>query len=161
MGCNAQTFFYDPQTSGLEWSRRPRHAVCWSADRHDLNPIGEPYNVLVALNDDTLPSPDALMVTIIPQQTKMMATEAQFAQLLLEEVFTSGHHSRRSISVSTMNLYAFCHGVFAIPAEWAWRDGLLTVGSGRRGARMTRALRPEGHRMVSRCRRKQPIGWSC
>ena len=46
----------------------------------DLQPIGEPYNILVTLNDDTLPSPDALMVTgITPQKTAEEGyTEAQF-----------------------------------------------------------------------------------
>lgn len=56
----------------------------------DLNPVGEPYNLLVILNDDTLPSPDALMVTgISPQQTLSEGySEAQVARLLVEEVFT-------------------------------------------------------------------------
>jgi exodeoxyribonuclease-1 len=113
----------------------------------DLNPIGEPYNVLVRLNDDTLPSPDALMVTgISPQKTLDEGyTEAEFARLLMEEVFTEG-----TITVGFNNIRfddEFIRHLlwrnFYDPYEWAWRDGrsrwdLLDV------TRMTRALRPEG-----------------
>ena len=113
----------------------------------DLNPIGEPYNVLVALSDDTLPSPDALMVTSIsPQQTVAEGyTEAQFAELLLNEVFTED-----TIAVGFNNIRFDDEFVrhllwrnFRDPYEWAWRDGrsrwdLLDV------VRMTRALRPDG-----------------
>lgn len=113
----------------------------------DLNPIGEPYNVLVRLNDDTLPSPDALMVTgISPQKTLDEGyTEAEFAKLLMDEVFTEG-----TITVGFNNIRfddEFIRHLlwrnFYDPYEWAWKDGrsrwdLLDV------TRMTRALRPEG-----------------
>ena len=113
----------------------------------DLNPIGEPYNILVRLNDDTLPSPDALMVTgISPQKTLDEGyTEAEFAKLLMDEVFTEG-----TITVGFNNIRfddEFIRHLlwrnFYDPYEWAWKDGrsrwdLLDV------TRMTRALRPEG-----------------
>jgi len=140
-------FFYDLETSGL--SGRDDRVMQFAGQRTgmDLNPIGEPYNVLVALNDDTLPSPDALMVTgISPQQTVADGyTEAQFAQLLLEEVFTPD-----TIVVGFNNIRFDDEFVrhllwrsFRDPYEWAWRDDrsrwdLLDV------VRMTRALRPEG-----------------
>lgn len=113
----------------------------------DLNPIGDPYNVLVALNDDTLPSPDALMVTgITPQKTLDEGyTEAQFAKLLMEEVFTEdtitvGFNSIRFDDEFIRHLF---WRNFYDPYEWSWKDGrsrwdLLDV------TRMTRALRPEG-----------------
>ena len=67
----AQTFFfYDLETSGL--NPRQDRIMQFAGQRTDMNlePIGEPYNLLVTLNDDTLPSPDALMVTgITPQKT--------------------------------------------------------------------------------------------
>src|SRR3990167_7012352 len=90
MDVMAQTFFfYDLETSGL--SGRDDRIMQFAGMRSDmdLNPIGDPYNILVALNDDTLPSPDALMVTgITPQQTVTDGyTEAQFAKLLSEEIF--------------------------------------------------------------------------
>ena len=140
-------FFYDLETSGL--SARDDRIMQFAGQRTDmdLNPIGDPYNVLIALNDDTLPSPDALMVTgIAPQQTVDEGyTEAQFARLLTDEVFTEG-----TIAVGFNSIrfddefirHLFWRNFFD-PYEWSWRDGrsrwdLLDV------TRMTRALRPEG-----------------
>lgn len=113
----------------------------------DLKPIGEAYNLLVTLNDDTLPSPDALMVTgITPQKTVEEGyTEAQFAHILSEEIFTPD-----TIAVGFNNVRfddEFIRHLlwrnFYDPYEWSWKDGrsrwdLLDV------VRMTRALRPEG-----------------
>lgn len=144
----AQTFFfYDLETSGL--SARDSRIMQFAGIRTDmdLNPIGDPYNVLIALNDDTLPSPDALMVTgITPQQTVADGyTEAQFAQLLLDEVFTEdtivvGFNNIRFDDEFIRHLF---WRTFRDPYEWCWRDGrsrwdLLDV------VRMTRALRPDG-----------------
>lgn len=144
----AQTFFfYDLETSGL--SARDSRIMQFAGIRTDmeLNPIGEPYNALIALNDDTLPSPDALMVTgITPQQTVADGyTEAQFAQLLLDEVFTEdtivvGFNNIRFDDEFIRHLF---WRTFRDPYEWCWRDGrsrwdLLDV------VRMTRALRPDG-----------------
>lgn len=140
-------FFYDLETSGL--SARDDRIMQFAGIRTtlDLEPIGEPYNILVALNDDTLPSPDALMVTgITPQQTVDEGyTEAQFAKLLMEEIFTNdtiavGFNSIRFDDEFVRHLF---WRNFFDPYEWTWRDGrsrwdLLDV------VRMTRALRPEG-----------------
>lgn len=113
----------------------------------DLNPIGEPYNVLVALNDDTLPSPDAIMVTgITPQQTKAEGyTEAQFAKMLMDEVFTPDTITVgfNSIRFDDEFIRHLLWRNFYDPYEWSWKDGrsrwdLLDI------TRMTRALRPEG-----------------
>ena len=144
----AQTFFfYDLETSGL--SARQDRIMQFAGQRTDMNlePIGEPYNVLVALNDDTLPSPDALMVTgITPQKTVDEGyTEAQFARMLSEEIFTPD-----TIAVGFNNVRfddEFIRHLlwrnFYDPYEWSWKDGrsrwdLLDV------VRLTRALRPEG-----------------
>ena len=87
----AQTFFfYDLETSGLN-AREDR--IMQFAGRRtsmDLTPIGESYNMLVALSDDTLPNPDALMVTgITPQKTVDDGySEVQFARILNDEIFT-------------------------------------------------------------------------
>ena len=113
----------------------------------NLEPIGEPYNLLVTLNDDTLPSPDALMVTgITPQKTVEEGySEAQFARMLSEEIFTPD-----TIAVGFNNIRfddEFIRHLlwrnFHDPYEWSWKDGrsrwdLLDV------VRLTRALRPEG-----------------
>lgn len=144
----AQTFFfYDLETSGL--NPREDRIMQFAGIRTDmdLNPIGEPYNILVLLNDDTLPSPDALMVTgITPQKTVDEGyTEAAFAKIIAEEIFTPD-----TIAVGFNNVRfddEFIRHLlwrnFYDPYEWAWRDGrsrwdLLDV------VRMTRALRPEG-----------------
>src|SRR6266542_418236 len=85
-------FFYDLETSGLD--PRSSRIMQFAGQRTDMNlePIGYPYNILVKLNDDTLPSPEALMVTgITPQATQADGyTEAEFAKMLSEEVCTPG-----------------------------------------------------------------------
>ncbi len=140
-------FFYDLETSGL--NPRDDRIMQFAGQRTtlDLEPIGEPFNILVALNDDTLPSPDALMVTgITPQQTTAEGyTEAQFAELLMKQVFTPG-----TITVGFNNIrfddefirHLFWRN-FYDPYEWCWKEGrarwdMLDV------VRMTRALRPDG-----------------
>ena len=144
----AQTFFfYDLETSGL--NPRQDRIMQFAGQRTDMNlkSIGEPYNLLVILNDDTLPSPDALMVTVItPQKTLEEGyTEAQFARMLSEEIFTP-----ETIAVGFNNIRfddEFIRHLlwrnFHDPYEWSWKDGrsrwdLLDV------VRLTRALRPEG-----------------
>ncbi len=144
----AQTFFfYDLETSGL--SGRDDRIMQFAGQRTDmdLKPVGEPFNILVKLNDDTLPSPDALMVTgITPQQTiEDGYTEAEFAKLLIEEVFipdtiTVGFNNIRFDDEFIRHLF---WRNFYDPYEWAWKEGrsrwdLLDV------VRLTRALRPEG-----------------
>ena len=140
-------FFYDLETSGL--NPRQDRIMQFAGQRTDMNlePIGEPYNLLVTLNDDTLPSPDALMVTgITPQKTVEEGySEAQFARMLSEEIFTP-----ETIAVGFNNIRfddEFIRHLlwrnFYDPYEWSWKDGrsrwdLLDV------VRLTRALRPEG-----------------
>jgi len=140
-------FFYDLETSGL--NPRQDRIMQFAGIRTDidLNPIGEPYNLLVKLNDDTLPAPDALMVTgITPQQTQADGlTEAEFARILVNEIFTPD-----TVTIGFNNIHfddefirTLFWRTFNDPYEWAWRDGrsrwdLLDV------VRMTRALRPDG-----------------
>lgn len=113
----------------------------------DLEPVGKPYNILIKLNDDTLPSPEALMVTgITPQQTVADGyTEAEFARILDEEICSSdtitvGFNNIRFDDEFVRHLF---WRTFHDPYEWCWKEGrsrwdLLDV------VRMTRALRPEG-----------------
>lgn len=140
-------FFYDLETSGL--NARDARIMQFAGIRTDmeLNPIGVPYNMFVRLNDDTLPSPEALMVTgITPQQTVADGySEAEFSKLLIEEIFTpdtiaTGFNSIRFDDEFVRHLL---WRNFYDPYEWCWKDGrsrwdLLDV------VRMTRALRPEG-----------------
>lgn len=140
-------FFYDLETSGL--SARDARIMQFAGIRTDLdlNPIGDQYNIFIKLNDDVLPSPEALMVTgITPQQTHDEGvTEAEFARLLQEEIFTPG-----TVTVGFNNIRFDDEFIrhhmwrnFHDPYEWSWKDGrsrwdLLDV------VRMTRALRPDG-----------------
>ena len=140
-------FFYDLETSGL--NPRLDRIMQFAGIRTDenLKQIGDSYNLLVKLNDDTLPSPEALMVTgISPQATLSDGyTEAQFAKILYEEIFTPG-----TIAIGFNNIrfddefirYLFWRN-FHDAYEWSWKDDrsrwdLLDA------VRMTRALRPEG-----------------
>ncbi len=140
-------FFYDLETSGL--SAREDRIMQFAGQRTnlDLEPIGEPYNILVKLSDDTLPNPDALMITgITPQQTQADGySEAEFAKMLIEEVFTPdtiavGYNNIRFDDEFIRHLF---WRNFYDPYEWSWKEGrsrwdLLDV------VRMTRALRPDG-----------------
>lgn len=140
-------FFYDLETTGL--NPRDDRIMQFAGQRTDMNfqPIGEPYNLLVAVNDDTLPSPQALMVTgVTPQETVADGyTEAQFAKIFAEEIATPdtimlGYNS---IRFDDEFMRAFLWRNYYDPYEWTWRDGrsrwdMLDV------VRMTRALRPDG-----------------
>ena len=140
-------FFYDLETSGLNpRSDRIMQFAGWRTDM-DLNPIGDPVNLLVKMSEDTLPSPGAVMVTkITPQSTLQDGfTEAEFCKYITDEIFTPGtiaigYNSVRFDDEFMRNIFWRC---FYDPYEWQWKDGrskwdLLDV------VRMTRALRPEG-----------------
>jgi exodeoxyribonuclease-1 len=140
-------FFYDLETSGL--SARFDRIMQFAGQRTDadLNPIGEAYNVLIRLNDDTLPSPEAALVTgITPQQTQADGmTEAEFARFLIEDIcladtMTVGFNN---IRFDDEFIRSLLWRNFYDPYEWCWKNGcsrwdILDV------VRMTRALRPEG-----------------
>jgi len=113
----------------------------------ELQPIGEPVNLLVQLDEDTLPSPGAIMVTkITPQQTRLDGlSEREFCQYVMDEIFTPGTIATGYNSVHFDDEFMrFCFWRnFFNPYEWQWKDersrwDLLDV------ARMTRALRPDG-----------------
>jgi len=140
-------FFYDLETSGL--SAREDRIMQFAGQRTDMNfqPIGQPVNELVALNDDTIPSPEAMLVTgITPQKTIEEGwSEAEFANKLVNEWFTPdtiivGFNSVRFDDEFVRHLL---WRNFYDPYEWSWKEGrsrwdLLDV------VRMTRALRPDG-----------------
>ncbi len=142
-------FFYDLETSGLD--ARYQRIMQFAGQRTDMNlqPIGEPINILVKLSDDILPDPPAILVTgITPQKTlEEGISEAEFATILSKQVFTPD-----TITVGFNNVRFDDEFIrttlwrnFYDPYEWSWKDGrsrwdFLDV------ARMTRALRPEGIR---------------
>lgn len=140
-------FFYDLETSGLS-GRRDR-VMQFAGQRTDMNlqPIGQPVNVLVELTDDVLPSPQAILITgKTPQMTVAEGiSEVELARLLQTEIFTPG-----TIAVGFNNVRFDDEFVrhllwrtFYDPYTWSWADGrsrwdMLDV------VRMTRTLRPEG-----------------
>ena len=140
-------FFYDLETSGL--NAREARIMQFAGQRTDmdLNPVGEPYNILVKLSDDILPEPGAIMVTgITPQQTLADGvSEAEFTKLLSEEIFTDDTITLGFNSVRFDDEF-IRHTLwrnFYDPYEWCWSNGrsrwdMLDV------VRLVRALRPEG-----------------
>ncbi len=140
-------FFYDLETSGF--SARTDRIMQFGGQRTDmdLNPIGEPVNILIKLSQDTLPSPDAILVTgITPQQTIADGmTEREFLEFFASEVFTPGtiFVGFNSIRFDDEFMRFLLYRNFYDAYEWQWKDGcsrwdLLDV------VRMTRALRPDG-----------------
>lgn len=140
-------FFYDLETSGL----RPREdrIMQFAGQRTtlELEPIGEPVNVLVKMTDDALPSPSAIQVTkITPQQTLMDGiSEAEFARFVTEEIFTPDTIALgyNTVRFDDEFMRALFWRNFYDPYEFEWKDGrgrwdILDV------VRLTRAIRPEG-----------------
>ena len=140
-------FFYDLETSGLSGSDDRIMQFAGQRTNYNLEPVGDPVNLLVKLNDDTLPSPGAILTTkITPQKTlEDGITERELAKILNEEIFTPdtvilGFNSVRFDDKFIQHLF---WRNFYDPYEWMWKDGrsrwdMLDV------VRLTRALRPEG-----------------
>ncbi len=140
-------FFYDLETSGF--SARADRIMQFGGQRidMDLNPVGEPVNILIKLSEDILPGPDAILVTgITPQQTIADGiTEREFTKIFNDEVATPGtiFVGFNSIRFDDEFMRFLQYRNFYDAYEWQWKDGrgkwdLLDV------VRMTRALRPEG-----------------
>lgn len=140
-------YFFDLETSGFR--AREDRVMQFAGQRTDmdLQPIGEPDNILVRLTDDVLPQPDAILVTgITPQATRAGGiSEAELCKYLTSQVFTTD-----TIAVGFNNLRFDNEFIrftlwrnFYDAYEWSWKNGcstwdLLDV------VRMTRALRPDG-----------------
>jgi len=140
-------FFYDLETSGLD--ARADRIMQFAGQRTnlDLEPIGDPINLLVKLADDTLPSPHAIFVTgITPQQTQQDGlSEAEFCRLIATEIFTPGTIATgyNSVRFDDEFMRHLLWRNFYDPYQWQWKDArsrwdLLDV------VRLTRALRPDG-----------------
>ena len=93
-------FWYDLETSGI--SAGTDRIMQFAGQRTTLNlePIGEPVNILIRLADDILPSPEAIFITgITPQQTRADGiTEAEFLKIFEKEgarayIWQIGHYT--------------------------------------------------------------------
>jgi exodeoxyribonuclease-1 len=140
-------FFYDLETSGV--NPRQSRIMQFAGQRTDLdlNPIGEPYNILIKLSEDVLPEPDAVLITgITPQQTLADGiTEAEFCKQFMSEIAKPGtcFVGYNSVRFDDEFMRFLLYRNFYDPYAWQWKNGasrwdLLDV------VRMTRALRPEG-----------------
>lgn len=140
-------YFFDLETSGFR--AREDRIMQFAGQRtdKDLNPIGEPDNILIKLTDDVLPQPDAILVTgITPQATRAGGiSEAEFCKYFVEQI-----NRPDTIMVGFNNIRFDNEFIrfllwrnFYDAYEWSWKNGcstwdLLDL------VRMTRALRPEG-----------------
>ncbi len=140
-------FFYDLETSGLNASSARIMQFAGQRTNAQLEPVGEPVNVLIKLAPDVIPSPEAIMLTgITPQSTLLEGlTEAEFLRFFYEEVVQPnttflGYNTVRFDDEFMRYLH---YRNFYDPYEWQWQNGcsrwdILDL------VRMTRALRPEG-----------------
>ena len=135
-------FFYDLETSGL--NQRADRIMQFAGQRTtmELEPVGEPVNILVKMTPDALPNPGAIMVTkITPQKTlEEGVSEAEFCQTVMDEIFVPG---TVALGFDDEFMRAMLWRNFYDPYEWEWKDersrwDMLDV------VRLTRALRPEG-----------------
>lgn len=140
-------YFYDLETSGF--NPRDARIMQFAGQRTDinLNPIGEPHNLFIAFCEDSVPEPDAVLVTgITPQETISSGiTEFEFLKLFHGEIAIPdtifvGFNNVRFDDEFLRYLH---YRNFYDPYEWHWQEGrsrwdLLDL------VRMARALRPEG-----------------
>jgi len=140
-------FWYDLETSGI--SPREQRVMQFAGQRTDmdLNPVGEPVNILIKLGEDVLPEPDAVLLTgITPQSTLQDGiTEAEFLKRFHAEIATAGtiFVGYNTVRFDDEFMRFLHYRNFYDAYEWQWQDGrsrwdLLDA------VRMTRALRPEG-----------------
>lgn len=140
-------YFYDLETSGLNPKSQRIMQFAGQRTDMDLNPIGEPDDILIKLDKDVLPDPDAVLVTgITPQRTHLEGiSEVEFCHYFFDEIaipdtiFIGFNTIRFDDEFMRYLLYRNLYD----PYEWQWKEGrsrwdLLDV------VRMTRALRPDG-----------------
>ena len=139
-------YFYDLETTGV--SPRNSRVMQFAGQRTDeqLNPIGEPDNILIKITPDILPEPEAILITkITPQQTLQDGiSEAEFLKYFVSEIATANttmvgfNNIRFDDEFMRFMLWRNFYDAY----EWQWKDGssrwdLLDM------IRMTRALRPD------------------
>lgn len=140
-------YFYDLETSGF--NPRTDRIMQFGGQRVDMNlqAVGEPDDMLIALSDDILPSPDAILVTgITPQKTRSEGyTEAEFLKIFHEKIAVPGtiFVGYNTVRFDDEFVRFLQYRNFYDAYEWQWKDNrgrwdMLDV------VRMTRALRPEG-----------------
>lgn len=144
---SASFFFYDLETTGIRSHECRIMQFAGQRTDMELQPLGEPFNILIKLTPDVLPEPEAVLLTgITPQMTLADGiTEAEFLKIFEAEIATPDTIFVGYNSVRFDDEFIRCtrYRNFYDPYDWQWRDGrsrwdLLDV------VRMTRALRPDG-----------------
>ncbi|HSW85551.1 MAG TPA: exodeoxyribonuclease I [Candidatus Saccharimonadales bacterium] len=143
----ASFYFYDLETSGFRPSQARIMQFAGQRTDMDFKPIGEQLNVLIKMVSDTVPDPEAVLVTgITPQQTIADGiSEAEFLKQFYhvavkpDTIFVGFNNIRFDDEFMRFTNYRSFYDAY----EWQWKDGnsrwdLLDV------ARMTRALKPDG-----------------
>jgi exodeoxyribonuclease-1 len=144
---SASFYFYDLETSGI--NPRSARIMQFAGQRTDmqLQPIGEPTNLLIKITPDVIPEPDAIFITgITPQQTLADGiTEVEFLKHFYSEIVTPNtvFVGFNNIRFDDEFMRFLNYRNFYDAYEWAWANGcgrwdMLDV------IRMARALRPEG-----------------
>jgi exodeoxyribonuclease-1 len=139
--------FYDLETSGV--NPRRQRIMQFGGQRTDmqLQPIGEPFNILIKLTEDILPDPDAILVTgITPQKTLSEGiSEAEFVEIFDKQINKPGtiFTGFNSVRFDDEFMRFLFWRSFYDPYEWQWKNSssrwdILDI------SRITRALRPEG-----------------
>jgi len=143
-----QTFFWhDYETFGTDTKKDKPSQFAGVRTDLDLNIIGSPLTIYCKPSEDSLPSPDACLVTgITPQVAQQEGlVEAEFAKAI-HNVFSAsgtcvaGYNSIRFDDEVSRNLF---YRNFYDPYEREWKNGnsrwdIIDV------VRLTHALRPEG-----------------
>ena len=147
MSSSPSLFFYDLETSGIHADSARIMQFAGQRVDLDLNPVGEPINLLIKLSEDILPDPYSVLIHgIAPQQTIL---EGLSEEEFLKEFYSSvvqpdttfvGFNNVRFDDefmrfLNYRNLYD--------PYAWAWENGnsrwdMLDV------TRMIRAISPDG-----------------
>ncbi|HUC95971.1 MAG TPA: exodeoxyribonuclease I [Candidatus Saccharimonadia bacterium] len=137
--------FYDLETSGLNPAEDRIMQFAGIRTDKKLNIIGEPFDFLIKLSSDVLPSIDAILITGITPQMAISngLSEAEFldifhSQIALPETVFVGYNS---VAFDDEFIRYMNFRNFYDPYEWHYLDGkrrmdLLDV------VRATRALRP-------------------
>lgn len=144
---SASFFFYDLETSGVSPFGSRIMQFAGRRTTLDLEPLGEPVDVLIKQTEDILPDPDAVLITgITPQAANADGiTEAEFLRRFNDEIAVPGTIFLGFNTVRFDDEFMRClhYRNFYDAYEWQWKDDrsrwdLLDM------VRMTRALRPEG-----------------
>jgi exodeoxyribonuclease-1 len=140
-------YFYDLETTS--GSPRTGRIMQFAGQRTDenLEPIGEPDNILVKLADDVIPEPDAILVHgITPQQTLSEGiTEAELAKYFDSKVAIPGtiFVGFNNIRFDDEFMRRLCYRTFYDPYQWHWKENRSRWDM-MDAIRMMRALRPDG-----------------